>query len=92
MSDKKSGEKRIGNGKPGPGRPKGSRNKTTMAAKAAIEQAAAELGGAERLVEWAQKAPENERAFWTMIYPKLLPLTGPGDHGEHEVVFRWKSS
>ena len=70
------------------GRPKGSVNKTTAAAKAVIEQAAEGLGGASRLLAWAQEAPENERAFWATIYPKLLPLqvNGSGENGEF--VFR----
>lgn len=64
----------------GPGRPKGVPNKTTQAAKDAIALAAEKLGGAERLVAWAQEEPQNERAFWATIYPKLLPLqvTGAG--------------
>ena len=32
------------------------------------------VGGAERLAAWVQESPENEKAFWTTIYPKLLPL------------------
>lgn len=69
----------------GAGRPKGSVNKTTAAAKAVIEEAAEKLGGASRLLAWAQEAPENERAFWATIYPKLLPLqvNGAGENGEH---------
>lgn len=68
-----------------PGRPKGVPNKLTQTAKDAIAKAAEELGGADRLVAWAQEDPLNERAFWTSIYPKLLPLqvTGPGENGEH---------
>jgi hypothetical protein len=66
---------RIGKGKPGPGRPKGSPNRVQKAAKDAIEEAAHLLGGVDRLVEWAREAPENERAFWATVYPKLLPLT-----------------
>ncbi len=58
----------------GKGRPKGSLNATTRSAKEAIERAAEGLGGADRLIEWAQEAPENERVFWGTIYPKLLPL------------------
>ena len=58
----------------GAGRPKGARNKTTAQAKAIIEKAASNLGGAERLTAWAQEAPENERAFWATIFPKLMPL------------------
>lgn len=56
------------------GRPKGAINKTTATAKNAIAMAAEELGGAERLVEWAKSDPKNERDFWVVVYPKLLPL------------------
>lgn len=74
MSVKQTDKKQIGKGKAGPGRPKGSVNKTTAAAKDVISRAAEELGGKDRLVAWAREAPENERAFWATIYPKLLPL------------------
>jgi len=67
--------------KAGPGRPKGLQNRTTRIAKEAIALAADELGGAERLVAWAKEAPENERAFWVSIYPKLLPLQLTGENG-----------
>jgi hypothetical protein len=62
-----------------PGRPKGSLNKTTATAKSIIEETAEALGGAKRMTEWAKEAPENERAFWTTIYPKLLPMQVTGD-------------
>lgn len=60
-------------------------NKTTKMAKEAIAEAAERLGGADRLVAWAQTNETNERAFWTTIYPKLLPLQveGPGEGGSH---------
>jgi hypothetical protein len=61
------------------GRPKGALNKTTQAAKDVIAEAAEQLGGADRLLAWAKEAPENERAFWSSIYPKLLPFTVAGD-------------
>lgn len=61
------------------GRPKGALNKTTRLAKEAIAFAADEVGGAERLAAWVKEDPANERAFWTSIYPKLLPLTVGGD-------------
>ena len=64
---------------PGPGRPKGALNKTTRTAKEAIALAAEGLGGADRLIAWAQEDPLNERAFWSSIYPKLLPLQVAGD-------------
>lgn len=63
------------------GRQKGTPNKTTQAAKDAIAIAAAELGGSERLVTWAREAPENEKAFWTVIYPKLIPVQVTGEGG-----------
>jgi hypothetical protein len=58
----------------GRGRPKGAVNKTTALAKEAIAFAAEGLGGAERLILWAKEDAQNERAFWTQIYTKLLPL------------------
>lgn len=65
--------------KAGPGRPKGSPNKLAKAAKDAIAEAAESLGGAERMVEWVKSDPANEKAFWTTIYPKLVPVTLGGD-------------
>jgi hypothetical protein len=42
------------------------------------------LGGGERLFQWTQEDPDNEKAFWVTIYPKLLPLqvNGSGEDGE----------
>jgi hypothetical protein len=72
-------------GQGNPGKPKGALNKNTRAAKDAIAQAAEELGGAKRMVEWVREDPANERVFWGTIYPKLLPLqvNGAGPNGEH---------
>lgn len=71
----------VGAGKPGPGRPPGSRNKTTVIAKEAIALVADKLGGVDRMVAWAKEAPDNEKAFWTQVYPKLLPLQVGGEDG-----------
>lgn len=65
---------KITGGKPGPGRPKGSPNKVAKAAKEVIAEAAERLGGVDRVVVWAKEDPKNESAFWSTIYPKLLPL------------------
>lgn len=65
----------------GPGRPKGTHNKVNKAAKDAVAEAAASLGGAARLVAWAKEDPLNEKAFWTIIYPKLIPLAVGGEDG-----------
>ena len=69
----------------GAGRPKGSVNKVTASAKAMIEECAAGLGGSARMIAWAKEAPENERAFWSTVFPKLMPVqvNGPGENGEH---------
>jgi hypothetical protein len=85
MANKKTTGNPVKDGKRGPGRPKGVRNKTTQAAKSMIEEAAERLGGVNRMVKWVKEAPENERAFWATIYPKLLPLqvSGSGENGEH---------
>ena len=75
----------------GKGRPKGAVNKTAKAAKDAIADAAENLGGTDRLVAWAKEDPLNERAFWSTIYPKLLPLqvNGAGEAGEHIHAIKW---
>ena len=63
----------------GKGRVKGVPNKVTKAAKDAIALAAEGLGGTKRLIAWAKEDPANERAFWSSIYPKLIPVTLSGD-------------
>lgn len=68
------------------GRPKGAKNRVSGAAKEIIAQAANELGGAERLVAWVKEAPENERYFWSSIYPRLLPHEVTGADGDPLVV------
>ena len=65
----------------GKGRQRGVPNKLTASVKEAIEAAAQGLGGGTRLEAWAREAPENEKAFWTTIYPKLLPLQVTGKDG-----------
>jgi hypothetical protein len=60
------------------GRPKGQPNKITTAAKTVVAEAASRLGGVDRLVQWAKESPENEKAFWVSIFPKLIPLTEGG--------------
>ena len=67
--------------KPGAGRPKGSPNKVGKAAKEVIAEAAARLGGVDRIVAWAKEDPQNEKAFWSSVYPKLLPLQVSGEDG-----------
>lgn len=68
------------------GRKKGTPNKVTQAAKDAIAQAAADLGGSERLVAWCREDEKNEQIFWGQIYPKLLPHQLTGADGESLTV------
>lgn len=55
------------------GRPKGSKNKTTLAAKEAFQLAFEELGGCERLVQWATEDKDNLKVFYT-LYARLIPM------------------
>lgn len=80
------------NGNKTGGRKKGTPNKLTATVKNAIAEAASDLGGKDRLVAWAKEDPENEKAFWTQLYPKLLPyqVNGPGENGEHIIkAYSW---
>lgn len=70
----------------GAGRKPGVPNKLAVSAKEAIELAAQGLGGHVRIEAWAKEAPENEKAFWTTIYPKLLPLQVTGAGGNTPVA------
>ena len=55
------------------GRPKGVPNKITTDVRQCIIDAADKLGGCDRMVAWAQSSPDAEKAFWSQIYPKVLP-------------------
>jgi hypothetical protein len=62
------------------GRVKGTSNKLTSTAKDTIAQCASMLEkNGKTLYEWVLKDEKNEYAFWTVIYPKLLPLQLTGD-------------
>jgi len=77
MTDKLKG----GNTANRAGRPKGSVNRSTAIAKSVIEGVVDRLGGTERLYQWAKSDPDNEKAFWVTIFPKLLPLQVTGENG-----------
>ncbi len=55
------------------GRAKGTPNRVTADVRQCILDAADKLGGCDRMVAWVQSSPEAEKAFWTQIYPKVLP-------------------
>ena len=58
-------------------------------AEAAIAEAAQRLGGADRLVDWARADPDNESAFWKMLYPKLLTLQVSAELGLSPEAEKW---
>ena len=62
----KKGEKRPNQGKRGP-------DKLGHDARMAIMMVADNLGGVDRMTEWAREDEKNERLFWSAIYPKILP-------------------
>ena len=52
------------------GRQKGTPNKSTASVRAAFEEAFEKLGGADALVEWAEKEPTE----FYKLYAKLIPV------------------
>jgi hypothetical protein len=56
-----------------------------------IGEVARQIGGVDRLTAWVKEEPQNEFAFWTQIYPRLLPLQvqGAGARGEIEVNVKY---
>jgi hypothetical protein len=53
-----------------------------------VQPTALQLGGVERLVAWVKEDKLNERAYWTTMLTKLLPLqVGAADpNGSHMQV------
>jgi hypothetical protein len=80
------GHKKLG------GRKKGTPNKLTATVKDAIAQVAEIIGGVERMAQWVQEDPENERSFWVSICPKLLSVQHAGDALDQvqNVTFTWE--
>ena len=66
-------------------RPQGSKNKISGQAKENIQAVFTRLGSTAQMAKWAE---ENQTEFYR-IYARLLPIEGPGEHGEHEHVVRW---
>jgi len=82
----KKGEPRPTNA----GRRRGTPNRRTVYVREVLEGAAQGIGGMDRLIAWIKKSPENEYAFWTSMYMKLLPVhvQGAGQRGEPVVEIR----
>lgn len=69
------------------GRKKGQRNRLTREVQEMLETTAHKLGGVKRLLAWVKERPENEYAFWTSMYMRLLPVqvAGQGPRGAIEL-------
>jgi hypothetical protein len=52
---------------------------TRVAVREALHLAAQRHGGVDALVKWIRRDKENERIFWSAIYPRLLPLKVDGE-------------
>jgi hypothetical protein len=73
------------------GRRKGTPNKRTVYVREVLEGAAHSIGGRKRLIAWIRERPENEYAFWTSMYMRLLPMhvQGSGPHGALEMTVKF---
>ncbi len=60
------------------GRQKGSVNKVTKAAKEAIAECFERMGSIDALTTWAMANPKE---FYTIIWPKIIPLQLTGADG-----------
>jgi hypothetical protein len=49
-----------------------------------------EIGGMERLVAWIKEEPQNEFAFWTQMFPRLLPVKVQGSSPRGEIELSMK--
>lgn len=73
----------------GAGKKKGTTHEKTRAAKEAIEMAFEGIGGVARLQQWAEN---NETAFFTVLFPKLLPVQlNHADHQGGRLVISWEA-
>lgn len=71
MENKIEYEKRLT--RAGQGRPKGSPNKVTSSMKQAIAEAFEQLGGTNRMVQWALEDPKHLTEFYKLA-ARLIPV------------------
>ena len=55
------------------GRPKGVPNKLTKSAQEVINKTFVKMGDVNGLYTWATKNEKNKTAFYTIIWPKVIP-------------------
>ena len=63
--------------------------------KEALALAARGLNGVPALVKWARRSDDNQRIFWSILFPRLLPVevAAEVDMGRRftEVTAKWLS-
>ena len=64
----KKGERRVG-------RAAGVPNKVTRDGRAILDEAFHKIGGVDRLAAWILKSPQNERLWWSQIWPRTIPIS-----------------
>ena len=76
------------------GRPPGSKNKFSRSVKEAIQQVADKLGekrglgdATGALLDWVERDPRNEYAFWKDIWPKLIAI-GVDEQDDKPILHR----
>jgi hypothetical protein len=67
------------------GRKVGVPNIHSRSVRESILEAYRRIGSVDRLIEWIKESPVNEYAWWTTLWPRLLPLQV---HGEVDVNVR----
>lgn len=65
--------KKRGGPRAGAGRPKGVPNKVSTSMKQAIAEAFEQLGGTERMVQWAMEDPKHLTEFYKLA-ARLIPV------------------
>ncbi len=79
---------KIGDPKPaGSGRKRGQLMQRTIDTREVLHIAFNRIGGVDRLEQWIKEDPRNEFAFFTSMWPRLLPvrIEGQGPRGEIEL-------
>jgi hypothetical protein len=53
-----------------------------------LARAVDRMGGIDGLVKFARRTPDNERFFWTRLFPRLLAMYERAAEGDEVVTIR----
>ena len=56
-----------------PGKLPGTLNKTTLSTRQIIDDVFHGIGGTKRMIDWINKSPKNEAAWWNNIWARTIP-------------------